>query len=76
MICGCYGQPLSLAELLYGRLKNGTKDFRRSTSSDADENGCLPDRPRRNRDLGIFRDPGEAQPALNTIKNDGEGFGT
>ena len=45
--------------------KNDTKNFRRSQGANANENGCLPDRPRRNRDLGIFRDPGEAQPALN-----------
>ena len=32
--------------------------------------------PCRNWDLGFFRDPGEAQSALNSIKNDGEGFGT
>ena len=71
MICGCYGQVLSWAQLLFGRLKNDTKNFRRSTSSDADENGCLSNRPRRDWNLGFFRDPGEAQPELNTNRDHG-----
>ena len=34
---------------------NGTQNFRRSSCTDADENGCQFDRPRRDRHLGLFR---------------------
>ena len=72
MTCGCYGQPLSWAELLFGRLKNEART--RTKRADANEDGDLPDRDGRTRDIRLLPDPGEAQPTLNSIKNYGEGF--
>jgi len=63
MICGCYGQPLSLVELLFGRLKNETRT--RTKRTDADEDRDLFDHNGRTRDLWIFSNSGEAQPTLN-----------
>ena len=54
-------------------ITNGTQDFRRSKSSNAYEDRSQPHRAGRDRDLGFFRDTGEAQPALNPTTNYGEG---
>ena len=56
--------------------KNDTKNFRRSQGANADEDGCLSNHPRRDRDLGFFRYSGKIKSTFNSIKNDGEGFGT
>ena len=55
--------------------KNDTKNFRRSTSSNADENRGLSDRHGRNWDLGIFFYSRKIKSTLNSITNYGKRFG-
>ena len=52
---------------------NDIKNFRRSKGSNADENGSLFDRPRRDRDLGFFWHSRKIKYTLNPITNYGEG---
>ena len=63
MICGCYGQPLSWAELLFGRLKNEIKPG--SERADANEDGDFTDRYGGVRNIWIFSNTREIKSKLN-----------
>ena len=63
MLCGCYGQPLSWAELLYGRSKNVIKS--RPERTDANEDGDFADHHGSVRNIWILSNPREIKSTLN-----------